>query len=260
VALTIWSRGRRFPVGLHAAILARAMLCIGRQVCLLAAAADGSWIRGEGVSPDRVRGQWRIVVSASPRVLPRVMSGPDQAFDGVLTSVAMFLRNLLILAITAALPLLGMGAVTAYWINRDRKKAEKFEGEVSLSLASPISLSKVLKFGLLFLTVQVISDLGQRLVGNAGFQIVSVLGGFVSSASTTTAASANMAVHGKVSSTQAGMAAVFTSMASALVNLPIVQREVRTRAVTRGLAVSSIVQIVVGIAILVLESRFVRFF
>jgi uncharacterized membrane protein (DUF4010 family) len=184
----------------------------------------------------------------------------------LLTSVAMFVRNLLILAIfapdairTAALPLLGMGTVTAYWINRDRKKAEKFEGEIALSLASPISLSKVLKFGLLFLTVQVISALGQRLVGNAGFQIVSVLGGFVSSASTT-AASANMAVHGKVSSAQAGMAAVFTSMASALVNLPIVQREVRTRAVTRGLAVSSIVQIAVGIAVLVLESRFVRFF
>jgi hypothetical protein len=81
VALTIWSTARRFPVGLQAAILARAMLCVGRQVCLLAAAADGSWIRGERVSRDRGRGQWRIVVSASPRVLPRVMSGPDQAFD-----------------------------------------------------------------------------------------------------------------------------------------------------------------------------------
>jgi uncharacterized membrane protein (DUF4010 family) len=125
--------------------------------------------------------------------------------------------------------------------------------------ASAAALSKVLKFGLLFLAVQVISALGQPLVGNSGFQIVSVLGGFVSNASTT-AASANMAVHGKVSSAQAGMAAASTCMASALVNLTIVQREVRTRAVTRGLAVTSIVQIAVGIAVLVLESRLVRFF
>jgi hypothetical protein len=41
------------------------MLCIGRQVCLLAAAADGSCIRGERVRRHRRRGQWRIVVSAS---------------------------------------------------------------------------------------------------------------------------------------------------------------------------------------------------
>jgi hypothetical protein len=32
VALTIWSIARRFLVGLQAAILARAMLCIGRHV------------------------------------------------------------------------------------------------------------------------------------------------------------------------------------------------------------------------------------
>ena len=146
----------------------------------------------------------------------------------LLTSVAKFLRNIAILAIfargaigTAVLPLLAMTAAAAYWIYRDRRKAENLEDKVSLILASPMSLKKVLKFGLLFLSVQVLATLGQRLVGSAGFQIVSALGGFVSSASTT-AVAANMAMHGQVTPAQAGMAVVLISLASSLVNLPIV--------------------------------------
>jgi uncharacterized membrane protein (DUF4010 family) len=109
----------------------------------------------------------------------------------LLTSVAMFLRNVLILAIfahdairTAALPMLAMAAVAAYWIYRDRKKAEKVDAGFSPTLTSPVSLKKVMKFGLLFLSVQVLATAGQRLLGtagqrllgSAGFQIVSVLG------------------------------------------------------------------------------------
>jgi uncharacterized membrane protein (DUF4010 family) len=180
----------------------------------------------------------------------------------LLTSLAMFFRNVLILAIfahnairTAALPMLAMGAVAAYWIYRDRKKAEKVDAGFSLSLASPISLKKVMKFGLLFLSVQVLATAGQRLLGSAGFQIVSVLGGLVSSASTT-AASANLAMHGKVTSAQAGMAVVLTSIASALVNLPIVQRQAKSKLVVRELSISSFLQVVVGLAVLTLQARF----
>jgi uncharacterized membrane protein (DUF4010 family) len=67
----------------------------------------------------------------------------------LLTSVAKFLRNIAILAIfargaigTAVLPLLAMTAAAAYWIYRDRKKAENLEDKVSLILASPMSLKK----------------------------------------------------------------------------------------------------------------------
>jgi uncharacterized membrane protein (DUF4010 family) len=113
---------------------------------------------------------------------------------------------------------------------------------------------KILKFGILFLLVQVVATLGQRMLGGAGFQIVSVLGGLVSSASTT-AASANLAMHGSVTASQAGMAAVLTSMASALVNLPIVLRQTRDRSVVRELVISSALQIAVGIAALGLQLR-----
>ena len=179
----------------------------------------------------------------------------------LLSSVAMFLRNVVILAIfapaavrTAAIPLVGMAVVAGYWVFRDRKKAESLEGEVSLTIGSPVSLRKILEFGILFLLVQVVATLGQRMLGGAGFQIVSVLGGLVSSASTT-AASANLAMHGSVTASQAGMAAVLTSMASALVNLPIVLRQTRERSVVRQLVISSILQIAVGIAALGLQSR-----
>jgi uncharacterized membrane protein (DUF4010 family) len=178
----------------------------------------------------------------------------------LLTSVSMFARNLLILAIfapaairTAALPLISMGMVAGYWIYRGRRKGAEAHRDVSLHLGSPVSLKKVSTFGLLFLALQVVATLGQRLMGNAGFQIVSVIGGFFSSASTTAAAS-NMAMHGKVTPAQAGLAVVLTSIASALVNLPIVQRQV-SRA-SRELMISSSLQIVVGALVLFFQARF----
>jgi uncharacterized membrane protein (DUF4010 family) len=184
----------------------------------------------------------------------------------LLTSLAMFLRNIVILAIfarsaarIAVLPLVAMSAVAAYWIYRDRKQASGVETAVPPTLTSPVSLRRVLNFALLFLAVQVLATLGQRLMGSSGFEIVSALGGLVSSASTT-AAAANMAMHGKVSVGQAGLAAVLTSVASALVNLPIVYRTRKTRPVMRELLVSSVLQVVAGAAAFLAQWRFLRWF
>ncbi len=179
----------------------------------------------------------------------------------LLTSVAMFLRNIVILAIfgyaavrTAVLPLLAMAVVAAFWIYRDRRKADVVEKGPKLALASPISLGKVLRLTLLFLIVQVLATLGQRHLGSAGFQAVSLLGGFVSSASST-AAAASLAMHHAVTPAQAGIAAVLTSMASASMNLPMVQRQKATRPAIPELVTSSALQIVVGIAVLVLQVK-----
>lgn len=182
----------------------------------------------------------------------------------LLTSVAMFLRNLLILAIfahaairTAALPLLAMSAVAAFWVYRDYSKADRVEGGPSLTLTSPISLFKVLRLASLFISVQILATLGQRHLGGAGFEVVSALGGLVSSASTT-AASANLAMHGTVSAAQAGVAVVLTSMTSALMNLPIVQRQKGTKPAMRELTVSSVLQIAAGALILAGQSKILR--
>jgi uncharacterized membrane protein (DUF4010 family) len=114
----------------------------------------------------------------------------------------MFLRNFIILAIfapgairTAATPLVAMSFVAAYWVYRDRQRAAASENEVTIEVGSPV----------LFLLLQIIATLGQRWIGNAGFQIVSVLGVLFSSASTT-AAAANMARHGQVAQSQSGIA------------------------------------------------------
>lgn len=182
----------------------------------------------------------------------------------LLTSVAMFLRNTVILAIfapaairTAALPLLAMTLVAAWWIYRDYRKADKLEQGPSLDLSSPLSLWKVLRLAFLFIAVQVLATLAQRHLGGAGFEVVSVFGGLVSSASTT-AASANLAMHRTVTPAQAGVAAVLTSMASALMNLPIVQRQKEARSAMRGLIVSSALQIAAGVAVLVAQIKISR--
>ena len=179
----------------------------------------------------------------------------------LLTSVSMFLRNFIILAIfapgairTAAIPLVAMSLVAAYWVYRFRHRAADIGKEVSIDVGSPVSLRKVSSFALLFLTLQIVATLGQRWLGNAGFQIVSVLGGLFSSASTT-AAAANMAMHGHVAQSQAGIAVILTSISSASINLPLVQRQAKLRPQMRELVFSSALQVIIGIAILFLQVR-----
>jgi uncharacterized membrane protein (DUF4010 family) len=178
----------------------------------------------------------------------------------LLTTISMFLRNLVILAIfahdsvrTAALPLILMGLTAGFWVYRGRHNAANIERNVALNLGSPVSIRKVSTFALLFLSLQVGATLAQRVLGNAGFQIVSIIGGLFSSASTT-AAAANMAMHGKVSGVQAGIAVVLTSIASAIVNLPIVHR--RAGSASRELIISSLLQIIVGAAAVFLQAKF----
>ena len=173
----------------------------------------------------------------------------------LLTSVSMFLRNLIIVAIfargaieTAFPPLIAMSAVAAYWVYRDRRRAAELEPNLTLDVASPVSLLRVARFAFLFLALQVVATLGQRRFGSAGFQTASVLGGLFSSASTT-AAAASMAMHGKVSPSEAGIAVVLASIASAVVNLPIVLRQPKAKPILRELLFSSILQIAAGLAV-----------
>lgn len=175
----------------------------------------------------------------------------------LLTVVAMFVRNLLILAIfaraavaSAAVPLTTMAAAAALciWLQGRQRPRVK-----DLQLSSPLSLSKVFKFGLIFLAIDVVGSLGQRYLGHFGFLLVSVIGGLVSSASTAGAA-ATLAVHGKIDMQTAGLATVLTSMTSALSNLPVLHHQIRQWAVTRKLTLLSVGIVVLGlIGVVVIE-------
>jgi uncharacterized membrane protein (DUF4010 family) len=100
--------------------------------------------------------------------------------------------------------------------------------------------------------IQVVSTLGERHLGKFGFLGISVLGGLVSSASTT-AAAANMVAHGQLQAGLAGTGVVLASLASALVNLPIIQRRAKNPALFRSLATFTIALAILGIAVLLLR-------
>ena len=178
----------------------------------------------------------------------------------LLTTIAMFARNLILAtmfsprSLSATLvPLLAMTLVAGFWVWRDRRIEERVSG--TLTLTSPISLTKVLWFGMVFIAIQVIGTLLTRYFGSYGMFATGVFGGLVSSASTT-AAAATMAMHGKISASLAGSATVLTSLASAAVNLPIVWRTTKNRAVMKRLTLEMATVIATGVAAVTVDRVF----
>jgi uncharacterized membrane protein (DUF4010 family) len=178
-------------------------------------------------------------------------TSPDAAMAALLLIVvAMFARNLLILALfspsavlSAAVPLLAMTICALIVVQRARTRAGDCTEEIHLQ--SPVSIGHVLSFAVLFLMIQIVSELGQRHFGRFGFLGISVLGGLISSASTS-AAAAKMVTHGQIDPSAAGTAVVLTSFASALINLPIIYRKAKNARLLRRVTVFTISLILIG--------------
>jgi uncharacterized membrane protein (DUF4010 family) len=175
----------------------------------------------------------------------------------LLTIVAMFARNLLILAlfapkavVSAAGPVIAMAIVALFFAHWARTGMEGTSTEIHLE--SPVSLRRVLSFAGLFVLIQVVSTLGERYLGKLGFLGVSVLGGLVSSASTS-AAAANLVGHGQMQAGLAGEGVVLASVASALVNLPIIHRNTKNAGLSRRLTALTFAISGLGIAVLLIE-------
>jgi uncharacterized membrane protein (DUF4010 family) len=178
----------------------------------------------------------------------------------LITSVAMFLRNLLILALfapaavpIAAYPILAMTAFAAFFAWKKRELRASHVGPLQVS--SPVSLKYVAKFAGLFVMMEIVGTIGARYLGKYGFLALSLLGGTVSSASAT-AAAATMAIHGKLTPDVAGVATVFASITSALINLPLVERQTHDRRITWSLTVISGLLVTVGLIVLALREKF----
>ena len=184
----------------------------------------------------------------------------DETLDGrsvavlLLTNVAMFARNVTLLAIfaprataSAALPLAGMGVMAAFlaWLGNSRG----LSSVAPLNLSSPISLRRVIKFGTLFLLLACAGTLAQRHFGNVGFLVVSIFGGTISSASTTATAAA-LAAAGNISPATAGIATILTSMSSGTINVPLVYQQTHRWRLTRRLGLSTLLVFAVGGAVL----------
>jgi uncharacterized membrane protein (DUF4010 family) len=175
----------------------------------------------------------------------------------------MFARNLLIVALFspaavagAAGPLLAMTIVALIFVRRAYTGNDQAPTEIHLE--SPVSLKRVLSFAVLFLAIQIVSTLGERYLGKFGFLGVSILGGLVSSASTS-AAAANMVGHGQMQANLAGAGVVLASVASAVINLPIIHRAAKNSALSKQLAFLTVVLSLVGIAILAIQ-QYLGFF
>ena len=169
----------------------------------------------------------------------------------LLATLAMFIRNIAILAVfaptalfTAIGPLFAM-AVISLLLRTGEKEDEPGR---ELALTSPISLRRVLSYGILFLAIQVLGTLAARIFGNLGFIAASGISGIASSASAT-AAAANLSAGAKITPALAGTGAVIASMASALTNLPVVFKRL-SRPVLLKVAFSTSLQVAVGIAVL----------
>ena len=125
----------------------------------------------------------------------------------------------------------------------------------SAFVESSVSLKNVLAFAQLFVAIQTVSTLAERSLGKLGFLGVSLLGGLVSSASTS-AAAANMVGHGRMQAGLAGDGVVLASVASALINLPILYRTAKNRALSRRLTTLTVVLCVIGVMVLALEEYY----
>jgi uncharacterized membrane protein (DUF4010 family) len=182
----------------------------------------------------------------------------DETLSAVLlTSVAMFARNLLLLTIFAphavffASAPLGIMSLIAAWFVRSARAGDR-PADVQLNLKSPVSLAKVSQFAGWFVGIQILGTLATRILGSAGLLIISALGGLVSSASTT-AAAATLCAHGGVGPVQAAIATVLTSIVSTSINLPVVYRSTASNALSRKLLRATLAQIAAGVAVVMVQ-------
>lgn len=171
----------------------------------------------------------------------------------LITVLAMFVRNLAVLTAfspgagwLALWPIVGMGLVTAAVAVR-MKSSDAPPPPPQLS--SPIAIGKIASLGLLFVVIQALATLGQRVFGEAGSVVVSFLGGFISSASAT-AASGSLAAHGQISLIVAAEAAVFASIASSIINIPILYRRMGPNGAFKRLVLLQASATVIGLAVL----------
>ena len=171
----------------------------------------------------------------------------EVAYRGiVLSTAAMLVRNGLILGLlapeafasaSAPLALMLAGTVAAaLWDRRrlwlpnaseasppgmaDETPSKRVTGS-ALVVSSPFSLASALKFGAIFLALQIAATLAERFLGEGGLYVFSAAGGIVSSASTV-ASAANLATAGSLTARVAGHSAIIATVASELVDLPLI--------------------------------------
>lgn len=195
------------------------------------------------------------VIELSSRVRQGSLAFVDLAYRGILLAVtAMIVRNASLLLILAPLALVGSfaafflmlatGAALVLWSYRKRDQ-QSTEETAKIALELPFSLPLALKYGAVFLVLNIVGNVTQREFGDIGFYFVSVVGGLLSSASAV-AAAATLASQGTISPTVAGSGAVLASFTSIAFSLSFVLRT-RCRPLIARLASAMLCVAVAGV-------------
>jgi uncharacterized membrane protein (DUF4010 family) len=171
----------------------------------------------------------KVVVELTSRMRAAGSVLSSSVYRGImLATAAMVLRNGLIVLIFAsqaaaqcALPLALMLLISLLFWVRYPLDSES-EGQATLSLESPFQLSAALKFGLVFLALNVVGGLAQRNFGAGSFYFVSIAGGLLSSASSIASAATLISRH-EISATTGVNGVVLSSLTSILINIPLMR-------------------------------------
>ena len=145
----------------------------------------------------------------------------------MLATAAMTLRNLLIVVIlapqsaTRILIPLGLMLLMSGLLWCLQAPGPKAGDAGTLSLESPFSLTAALQFGAVFLGLNVLGALAQRHFGTGSFYFVSMLGGLLSSGSSI-ASAATLINHRELSILVGVNGIVLSSLASILINVPLI--------------------------------------
>jgi uncharacterized membrane protein (DUF4010 family) len=174
----------------------------------------------------------------------------------LLATMAMLSRNAVLLfllaprtVLYAAVPFMLMLAASIGWVASSFKSIDAAQQEKNapkVDLALPFSLWEALKYGVIFLILHVAGILMQKMFGDTGFYIVSIIGGMVSSASAV-AAAASLFTNGSISLGVASSGAVLASITSVLINFPFILRAGNRSLTTRlGAAIAAISLVGIG--------------
>ena len=179
---------------------------------------------------------------------------------GMLTAdTAMLLRNGFILGVffTPALAYgwLAVGAMLAASVVLAARVRVADTETAPLEMRSPISLRYALTFGIVFVAIAIAEQLAYSRLGQPGFLLVAILGGLVSSASTSAAAGI-LAAKGALALPLAGYGVVLTSMSSLLFHVPTARLAGLDRRDTWQLAVLSAIILAAGLAGLAAQAFF----
>jgi uncharacterized membrane protein (DUF4010 family) len=170
----------------------------------------------------------------------------------MLATAAMVLRNGLIVLILApqaaaacALPLFLMLLISILlWVRHPAPSGP--DAQASISLESPFQLSAALKFGLVFLALNVLGGLAQKNFGSGSFYFVSIAGGLLSSASSI-ASAANLISHQQISASTGVNGVVLSSLTSILINIPLMRSITKEAAFCRRVNFALVMVAITGL-------------